>query len=147
MDVREIVFKYGFTYAKVTEMARKAELYCKKGGKYDFTEEQVLQIVRMCELAMIPPVKISTKDVAKRLNRSLTTIQDAGKRIGIVYKKRHPHDYTEDEISRIEASLTELKVDRKAPEITPLDPAWWIDPLPRCLQDDYEEDEFETRNL
>ena len=141
MDVREIVFRYGFTYAKVTEMARKAELYCKKGGKYDFNDEQVKKIVKMCELARIPPVNTSTKDVAKRLSRSLTTIQDAGKRIGIVYKKRHPHDYTEEEISRIEAILTELKVDRKAPEITPLDPAWWIDPLPRSLQDDYEDDE------
>jgi len=147
MDVREIVFKYGFTYAKVTEMARKAELYCKKGGKYDFNDEQVKKIVRMCELAMIPPVNISTKDVAKRLNRCLTTIQEAGKRIGIVYKKRHPHDYTEDEIKRIEAILTELKVDRKAPEITPRDPEWWIDPLPRSLQDDYEEDDFETGNI
>ena len=139
MDVREIVRRYGFTYAKITEMARKAELYCKKGGKYDFTDEQVKKIVKMCELAMIPPVNISTKDVAKRLNRCLTTIQEAGKRIGIVYKKRHPHDYTEDEISRIKARITEGE--RKSPEMTPLDPDWWIDPLPRCLQDDYEEDE------
>ena len=87
MDVREIVLKYGFTYAKITEMARKAELYCKKGGKYDFTEEQVKKIVKMCEMAMIPPVKVSTKDVAKRLNRCLTTIQEAGKRIGTVSYK------------------------------------------------------------
>ena len=53
MYVREIVFRNGFTYAKVTEIARKAELYCKKGGKYDFNDEQVLQIVRMCEQAAV----------------------------------------------------------------------------------------------
>jgi len=139
MDVREIVFKYGFTYAKVTEMARKAELYCKKGGKYDFTEEQVLQIVKMCEKAAVKTAKVTTKDIAKMLNRSITAIQVAGNAIGITYVKAHPHDYTEDEISRIKARITEGE--RKAPEITPLDPDWWIDPLPRCLQDDYEEDE------
>ena len=113
MDVLEIVTKYGYTYAKITEMARKLNLYCKKGKKYDFTEEQASQIIKMCEKAVRPPVKISTKDVAKRLNRCLTTIQTAGKTIGIVYKKAHPHDYTEEEIKRIEAVLSELKVDRK----------------------------------
>ena len=139
MDVREIVFRYGFTYAKITEMARKAELYCKKGGKYDFTEEQALQIVRMCEQAAVKTAKVTTKDIAKMLNRSITAIQVAGNAIGITYVKAHPHDYTEDEISRIKARITEGE--RKSPEMTPLDPDWWIDPLPRCLQDDYEEDE------
>ena len=92
MDVREIVFKYGFTYAKVTEMARKAELYCKKGGKYDFTDEQVLQIVRMCEQAAVKTAKVTTKDIAKMLNRSITAIQVAGNAIVITYVKAHPHD-------------------------------------------------------
>ncbi len=145
MDVNEIVRRYGFTYAKITEMARKAELYCKKGGKYDFNDEQVLQIVRMCEQAAVKTAKVTTKDIAKMLNRSITAIQVAGNAIGITYVKAHPHDYTEDEISRIKARITEGE--RKAPEMTPLDPDWWIDPLPRCLQDDYEDDEFEKGNI
>ena len=145
MDVNEIVRRYGFTYAKITEMARKAELYCKKGGKYDFNDEQVLQIVRMCEQAAVKTAKVTTKDIAKMLNRSITAIQVAGNAIGITYVKAHPHDYTEDEISRIKARITEGE--RKAPEMTPLDPDWWIDPLPRCLQDDYEDEDFEKGNI
>jgi hypothetical protein len=142
MDVSEITIKYGYTYAKITEMARKLNLYCKKGKKYDFTEEQTMQIIKMCEKSLRPPVKISTKDVARRLNRCLTTIQTAGKTIGIVYRKAHPHDYTEEEIKRIEAILSDLKVDRKKPEVevTYRDKSWWIDPTPKCLQDDYEEE-------
>ena len=119
-------------------MARKAELYCKKGGKYDFNDEQVLQIVRMCEQAAVKTAHVTTKDIAKMLNRSITAIQVAGNAIGITYVKAHPHDYTEDEIRRIKARITEGE--RKAPEMTPIDPDWWIDPLPRCLQDDYEDD-------
>jgi hypothetical protein len=61
MDVLEIVTKYGYTYAKITEMARKLNLYCEKGKKYNFTEEQASQIIKMCEKALRPPVKVSTK--------------------------------------------------------------------------------------
>ena len=90
---------------------------------------------------------LTTEEVAELLNRAISTVCKYAKATGIVYKKHTAHAYTMEEVEKIRRLLPalrpqDIKRKQKKEERGEWDDGVWIDPTPRHLQDDYEDEEW-----
>ncbi len=88
---------------------------------------------------------LTTEEVAELLNRAISTVCKYAKATGIVYKKHTAHAYTMEEVEKIRRLLPALRpqdIKRKQKKVELVDDGEWIDPTPRSLQDDYEDEEW-----
>jgi hypothetical protein len=145
VDIKELAIYCNRSYNTLYRIADTLGIKGKKhtNGKRNWTQEQADALKKHFEPKHVP--KISTDDVARMLECSTSSVFQYSKKIGISFNKRYPHDFTEYEIERLRFIIPKKVVyakktpAKKEKELDYHDPAWWPDPTPRSLCDDWEE--------